>query len=106
MNFSTRCLAAALITGLLHLPQAQASDWRTEVDLQRADLSVFEMDLINEGVQAGSMRYGWERDGDHYVVRDRTRMDPDVLETAEARIDASTLLSSMVEINYSEGERK
>ncbi|WP_262693596.1 hypothetical protein [Kordiimonas aquimaris] len=53
---------------------AANTDWRTSVDFSRADLRPFSMVLIKDGSAAGSMAYSMRRDGDIYVIEDRTEM--------------------------------
>ena len=77
--------------------------WRDEVNLRRADLKTFTMVLMNDGAPAGSMTYGWRRDRGRYIIKDRTEMKPNIVETAEAVIDAKTLLPEAIHINFAVG---
>ncbi len=79
-------------------------DWRGLIDMSRADVNNFSLKMINDGAEVGGMTYGWVRDGDRYVIRDRTEMQPNILETAEGVIDASTLLPISIGINFAIGE--
>ncbi len=80
-----------------------ASDWRTQVDINSADLSKFSMTLFSDGKEVGSMTYGWQKDGDAYVIADRSEMQPNILETARGVIDADTLLPKSVVIDFAFG---
>ncbi len=84
----------------------QAGDWHKQVDIRSADLSTFSLVLINSGKEAGSMTYGWHKEGDTYVVADRTEMQPNILETAKGVIDAKTLLPKSVVIDFAMGDDK
>ncbi|MEX0298969.1 MAG: hypothetical protein AB3N28_07850 [Kordiimonas sp.] len=85
---------------------ANASDWRSQVDVNSADLSKFTMVMINAGKEAGGMTYGWHKEGDTYVVADRSEMQPNILETAKGVIDAKTLLPKSVVIDFAMGDDK
>lgn len=80
------------------------SNWRDLIDMSRADVSSFSLKMINDGAEVGGMTYGWVRDGGRYVISDRTEMQPNILETAEGVIDASTLLPISIGINFAIGE--
>lgn len=80
--------------------------WRDKIDMTRADLETFSMVMINAGEEAGSMTYGWHRDGNRFVLRDRTTMQPNILETAEAIMDADSLLPLSVTIDFAVGENR
>ena len=97
-------ITTALVLGTL-APTASADmpSWQAGLDLSRADLKTFNMIMINEGVEAGTMTYGWTWVGDKIVVEDHTTMQPDIDETALGKISASTLLPDMVKINFSIG---
>ncbi len=77
--------------------------WQQLVDMKRADMSLFSMTMINEGSAVGSMSYGWQREGNTYVVSDRTEMQPNILETARAVIDARSLLPLSNDIDFAVG---
>lgn len=84
----------------------KAPGWQSLVDISRADLRPFSLKMINNGAEVGSMTYGWERDGNRYVINDRTEMQPNILETAEGVIDASTLLPVSIGIDFAVGDTK
>ncbi|WP_417449497.1 hypothetical protein [Kordiimonas sp.] len=96
-----RFKALALIALMLKAAPAAVADWRSGLNLEDADLKLFRMVMISEGVEAGAMEYGWTRIGDRYLVEDRTHMVPDTLESASALIDAQTLLPYNVMIKFS-----
>lgn len=82
----------------------KAPGWQNLVNMSRADVSTFSLKMINNGEDVGSMTYGWERDGNRYVISDRTEMQPNILETAQAVIDATTLLPLNIGIDFAIGE--
>lgn len=94
-----QAIYAAAITCALS-GTATAQDWRSKVTVENADLSKFSMVLINDGVEAGGMSYGWTKKGDTYVIADRSEMQPDILETAKGVIDANTLLPKSIVIDF------
>lgn len=100
-------LTAAPTTAIEDTPNdAKTSGWQSLVNMSRADVATFSMRMINNNNEVGSMTYGWSRDGNRYVVRDRTEMQPNILETAEGAIDATTLLPISLGINFAVGENK
>lgn len=82
---------------------ATAKDWRNQVTIENADLSKFSMTLINDGKEAGGMTYGWVKEGDTYVIADRSEMQPNILETAKGIIDANSLLPKSIVIDFALG---
>lgn len=103
-----RTATHAMLAILLIAPQTAGDDsaWRHQIDLSRADLSLFTMVLIQNDKPAGSMRYEWRRSGDTYVISDRTEMEPNILETATAIINAETLLPQKVDIDFAAGNNR
>lgn len=99
-------LAAAPTKAVDETTADKTTGWQSLVDMSRADVTSFSMRMINNGADVGSMTYGWERDGNRYVIRDRTEMQPNILETAEGVIDAATLLPLSIGINFAVGENK
>ena len=79
-------------------------NWNKGLDLTSADLSTFRLVLMNEGKEAGEMTYGWRKESGHYVIEDRTTMEPNIIETAKAVVDSDTLLPRSVAINFAMGE--
>lgn len=98
-----RTAAIILIAGMLATLPTRA-DWRDGLDLDNADLSLFRMILVSEGIEVGAMEYGWTRIGDRYLVEDRTHMAPNVLETASALIDGRSFLPHTVAVKFSRGD--
>jgi len=86
--------------------EAKPQSWQSLVDMTRADLSSFSLKMINDGVEVGSMTYGWTLDGNRYIVSDRTEMQPNILETAQGVINAKTLLPENITIDFAVGENK
>ncbi len=84
--------------------ETKAANWQSLVDMSRADVSRFSLKLVHNGVEAGSMTYGWVRDGNRYIVSDRTEMKPNILETAQGVINADTLLPDSITVNFAVGE--
>lgn len=82
---------------------AESENWRSLIDMDRADVSKFSMKMINNGADVGSMTYGWQQDGNTYVIKDRTEMQPNILETATGVIDARTLLPISNDIDFAVG---
>lgn len=104
-----KSLYASIAMTVMALGGAQAEeskDWLSLVDMKRADISSFSMVMMNAGEEAGGMTYGWAREGDTYVISDRTTMKPNILETARGVIDARTLMPKSVEIDFAIGERR
>ncbi len=95
-----------IFIGTSGLGAADDTSWRALVDLDRADVSTFSMKMLNSGNEVGSMTYGWERSGDTYVIRDRTEMQPNILETAKGVIDAETLMPISNFIDFATGASK
>jgi hypothetical protein len=98
-----RIAVVILIAGTAAFAPVRA-DWRDGLDIDNADLRLFRMILVSEGVEAGAMEYGWTRIGDRYLVEDRTHMAPNVLETASALIDGRTFLPHNVAVKFSMGD--
>lgn len=96
--------AAGCISALLAAPASADGEWRAEIDMKRADMSAFSMVMINDGVEAGGMTYGWTREGNTWVITDLTEMQPNILETARGVIDAATLLPLSNDIDFAVGE--
>lgn len=97
--------AAAMLLAAGALPTTAADHtWNKGLDLSSADLSTFRLILMNEGAEAGDMTYGWRKMGEHYVIEDRTTMEPNIVETAKAMVDGKTLLPQSVAINFIMGE--
>lgn len=78
--------------------------WRDLVDMKLADLAAFKLVLIQNGSAAGSMEYRWRKAGETYIVEDRTEMQPNILETAKATINATSFLPEDIEIDFAIGE--
>ncbi len=95
--------AAALSLALSVPAPAETNSWQKLMDMERADMREFSMRMINEGQEAGSMTYAWHRNGDTYVISDRTEMQPNILETAKGVIDATTFLPISNEIDFAVG---
>ena len=85
---------------------ADNNDWRANIDFSRADLNPFSMVLIKDGAEAGSMAYSIRRDGDTYVIEDRTEMVPNIIETATGILDAKTLMPISVDIDFAVGDNR
>lgn len=99
-----RTSLALLCTALMSASATgNQESWRSEIDMKRADMSRFSMRMMNEGQDAGGMTYGWQREGNTYVIRDRTEMKPNILETATGVIDARTLLPISSDIDFAVG---
>lgn len=99
-------ILAALFAGASPTVAAEQASWRSLIDMKRADVSTFSMKMINEGQEVGSMTYGWQRSGNTYVIRDRTEMQPNILETAKGVIDVHTLLPISNDIDFAVGASK
>lgn len=104
--FLCALFAIILTAAPTNAAEERAAEWQSLVDMSRADVATFSMKMINNGTEVGSMTYGWTRDGNRYVIKDRTEMQPNILETAEGVIDASTLLPLSIGINFAVGENK
>ncbi len=98
-----RIAAAILIAGTVALSPARA-DWRDGLDLSDADLNLFRMIMVHEGVEAGALEYGWTRIGERYLVEYRAHMAPNMLETASALIDGKSYLPHNVAVKYTRGD--
>lgn len=83
---------------------ATNQSWYKQLNLSRANLDTFRLTLMNEGMEAGEMTYGWKKEGALYVIEERTTMKPNIVETAKAVVDANTFLPRSVEINFMMGE--
>lgn len=101
MKQSCKLLLCALF--LSGTSMAQSEGWQALIDMKRADMSTFSMKMINDGEDAGGMTYGWQRDGNTFVIKDRTEMKPNVLETAMGVIDARTFLPLSNDIDFAVG---
>ncbi|NVJ99879.1 MAG: hypothetical protein HWE25_17130 [Alphaproteobacteria bacterium] len=101
MNKTTAALCLLLGTAS---QSVSAANWRDQVNMSSADLGTFTMTLIQNGEKAGFMTYGWAQENGHYVVRDRTEMQPNIVETAEAWLDGESLLPKSVAIDFAIGE--
>ncbi|WP_286829085.1 MULTISPECIES: hypothetical protein [Kordiimonas] len=97
-------MGVILTTSLLHADDRPA--WRSAFDLTRANLDTFTMTLMRDGSEAGSMTYGWEVKNGHYRIHDRSEMQPNILETAEALIDRDSLLPEMLSIDFTIGANR
>ena len=97
---------AALLLSTSKTAAADPTSWRSLIDMKRADVSKWSMKMINEGQEVGSMTYGWQRSGNTYVIRDRTEMQPNILETAIGIIDARTLMPISNDIDFAAGTSK
>lgn len=82
---------------------AMATDWLTDIDIKRADLSPIKLVLMNDGKAAGRMEYSWAREGDAYVIKDLTQMEPNILETATGVIDVKSLQPRSIDIDFAMG---
>ncbi|WP_417459569.1 hypothetical protein [Kordiimonas sp.] len=97
--------AAAMLLAAGFTPtSATDHGWNKGLDLDNADLSTFRLVLMNEGAEAGDMTYGWHKMGEQYVIEDRTTMEPNIVETAKAVVDGTTLLPRSVAISLVMGE--
>lgn len=94
---------AVLVVAASLSAQAEESRWQKLMDMDRADMREFSMQMINEGNPAGGMTYGWRREGSTYVISDRTEMQPNILETATGVIDAATFLPISNNIDFAVG---
>lgn len=99
-----RIAAVVLIAGMFTSAAARADDWRDGLDLADADLSLFRMIVVNDGIEVGAMEYGWTRIGSRYLVEYRTHMAPNILETASALIDGRSYLPHNVAVKYTRGD--
>ena len=86
--------------------ETKPQSWQSLIDMSRADVSTFSLKLINDGADVGSMTYGWVRDGNRYIVSDRTEMKPNIIETAKGVINAGTLLPESITVDFAVGENK
>jgi len=100
----TSFLLAALTTSIAS--PLVASDWRTDIDMSRADLSEMKLVLINNDEQAGRMVYAWRKEGNTYVINDLTEMKPNIFETAVGVIDAKTFQPMSMDIAFAVGAAK
>jgi len=97
-------MGAILSTTLLRAEDQ--APWRHAFDLSRTDLSTFSMTLIRDGQPVGSMTYGWESQDGRYRIHDRSEMQPNILETAEAFVDAASLLPEKLSIDFTIGNNR
>lgn len=102
-----RQIAIIFALALNPASQALADDtpaWRDTFDMSRADLSRFTMILMNDGQEVGFMTYGWTEEAGRYVIRDRSEMAPNIVETAEAQIQKRSLAPEKIKIDFAIGE--
>ncbi len=99
-KYAVACAVCIMSTSVF----AQSDNWRSLIDMDRADVSKFSMKMINDGADVGSMTYGWQQDGNTYVIKDRTEMQPNILETATGVIDARSLLPISNDIDFAVGK--
>lgn len=83
---------------------SEPKPWRELIDMELADLSAFKLVLLQNDSPAGSMEYRWRKNGDQFIVEDRTEMQPNILETAKATIDAESFLPKDIEIDFAIGD--
>lgn len=95
--------AAAISMAATASGHAEESRWQELMDMSRADMSEFSMKMINNGQEVGGMTYGWTLEGSNYVIRDKTEMQPNILETAKGVIDAKTFLPVSNYIDFAAG---
>lgn len=100
-------LSMAVLAMAASIPaQADENRWQQLMDMDRADMRTFSMRMINDGSEAGGMTYGWRREGNTYVISDRTEMQPNILETAKGVIDAKTFLPVSNKIDFAVGDSR